>query len=231
MIYAAIGIPLCLVVLSRLGKSLTHCIKFLWSFIRRFYHTGSFQRVRRMIPASRIRRSFLQRLGDRIRRGTVQLRSTSVPMLRQGDNTDCRDLPQDVEFVPYEVNDTFNLPPIVAIVVAFLYIVFGAFLYSSWESWSYLEAFYFTFISLCAIGFGDIVPAHPKFFLASSAYLLFGLALVAMVINVIMEAINKAAERVINVGERMIQHAPRPCMTAAAAVADMNGYGVRRNSV
>jgi len=48
MLYALVGIPLCLVVLAAVGKSLTRAIKFLWSFIRRFYYTGSFRRVRQV---------------------------------------------------------------------------------------------------------------------------------------------------------------------------------------
>jgi len=105
------------------------------------------------------------------------------------------------EFVPYDVDDTFNLPPIVALIIAFVYMLLGSLLYSSWESWSYFESFYFVFVSFSTIGFGDVVPQHPKFFLATAIYLFIGLAVVAMVINVCMEvmhvSISKATDRVL----------------------------------
>lgn len=228
MVYAALGIPLCLVVLSKVGKSLTRIIKFLWSFVRRFYYTGSFQRVRRMIPLSRFRPSIFQRVSDHVRQSTVRLTSR-----RSAVGTEDKQRLNEI-YVPYEVNDKFNLPPIVAITIAFLYIFLGAFLYTRWEDWSFMEAFYFTFISLCTIGFGDVVPAHPKFFLASSVYLLFGLALVAMVINVIMEAvadtIHKATDTVRHVKERFIQIAPRQCLSAQPPRGSLD-LSIRRRSV
>ena len=103
--------------------------------------------------------------------------------------------------------DEFNLPPIIAILITVIYILLGAALYCQWEDWTYLEAFYFIFISISTIGFGDVLPEHPKYFLASSIYVLVGLSLVAMVINVIMEVvsstIDKAKDKVHEVGKSM----------------------------
>lgn len=231
MVYAALGIPLCLVVLSTVGKSLTRIIKYLWSFVRRFYYTGSCLRVRRMIPLSRFRRSLFQRVSDHVRQSTVRLTSRRRRSSRASED---RQKLNEI-YIPYEVNDKFNLPPVVAITIAFLYTLLGAFLYTRWEDWTYMEAFYFTFISLCTIGFGDVVPAHPKFFLASSVYLLFGLALVAMVINVIMEAvkdtISKATDTVRHVRQRIIKIAPRQCLMTENEPRQSVDLGIRRRSV
>ena len=187
MFYAALGIPLCLVVLASLGKTMTRVIKFVWSFVRRFYYTGSFRRVRRMIPLSRVRLSVFQRFRREIRRQTTMRRRDARPETASK---------RDEVFVPYDVDDKFNLPPIVALVIAFIYIVSGAFMYEQWEKhWNLMDAFYFTFISFCTIGFGDLIPEHPKYFLLTSVYLLIGFALVAMVVNVVMESVNETIDR------------------------------------
>jgi len=229
MVYALIGIPLCLVVLAALGKSFTRVIKFLWSFIRRFYYTGSFRRVRRVIPLSRIRLSLCQRLVNRVRRrlltrrrqqtiraarATVEVNGGVEPTIVAAVDAELQCLRAlDETFVPYEVDDKFDLPPIVALSIAFLYILLGAFIYTRWENWTYFEAFYFTFISLCTIGFGDVVPDHPKNLMATSVYLLLGLALIAMVVNVVMETVDstiaKAKDGVYDVGRRIVDVAQR----------------------
>lgn len=47
IVYALIGIPLFLIALTDFGKLFTRCIKFLWSFVRRLYYTGSCRKVRK----------------------------------------------------------------------------------------------------------------------------------------------------------------------------------------
>lgn len=47
IVYAIIGIPLFLIALTDFGKLFTRAIKFLWSFVRRLYYTGSCRKVRK----------------------------------------------------------------------------------------------------------------------------------------------------------------------------------------
>lgn len=84
-----------------------------------------------------------------------------------------------------DIDDEFNLPISVAVFVLLTYIIIGAKIYSSWEDWGFFEAFYFVFISMSTIGFGDFVPKNPIFMMATIIYLIFGLALTSMCINVI----------------------------------------------
>jgi hypothetical protein len=71
----------------------------------------------------------------------------------------------------------------------------GATIFSAWENWSFLEGAYFSFITLTTIGFGDFVPGdavlndeseqgQAKLILAC-IYLLMGLAILAMSINLV----------------------------------------------
>lgn len=137
MIYALIGIPLCLIVLAEFGRILTIMIKFFYSFPRRLIIKDE-----------------------------------------------------------YAIDDEFNLPVSVALGVTLMYIFGGALMYMQWEEWDYLEAFYFIFISISTVGFGDVLPSNSEYFLLSFCYQLFGLALVAMVINVVMESLQLSISRV-----------------------------------
>ena len=60
-------------------------------------------------------------------------------------------------------------------------------MYTCWEDWGYLDSFYFVFISISTIGFGDFTPAHTKYFIVTSVYVFIGLSLVSMCINVLIE--------------------------------------------
>lgn len=85
----------------------------------------------------------------------------------------------------FEIDDEFNLPISVAVIILLVYINLGAFVYSLWEKWTFFESFYFIFISISTIGLGDLVPDHPMFMMASILYLVFGFALTSMFINVV----------------------------------------------
>ena len=78
----------------------------------------------------------------------------------------------------------FLLPVIITIV----YMLLGVLMYRALgESWTFTDAFYFIFISFATIGFGDVMPAHPRYFMATSIYILLGLSLMATIVNVMME--------------------------------------------
>ncbi|XP_047488243.1 potassium channel subfamily K member 18-like [Penaeus chinensis] len=94
------------------------------------------------------------------------------------------EIPENEEDV---VDDNFNLPISLALLILLLYIMMGCTIYTIWEEWTYFEAFYFIFISMTTIGFGDYVPEHPAFMMMTTVYLIFGLALTAMCINIIQE--------------------------------------------
>lgn len=93
-----------------------------------------------------------------------------------------------------EVDDEFNLPVSLAVLLLVAYMMLGAFIFTLWEDWTFFESFYFVFISMSTIGFGDYVPDHPMYMMATFIYLLFGLALTSMCINVVQEKLSATFE-------------------------------------
>ena len=88
--------------------------------------------------------------------------------------------PEDVD--AWRMNE-FNVPPTFAVLVLVLYILLGSFLYMQWESWDLVRSLYFVFVSVTTIGYGDVMPQHTKYFMATSIYILFGLSLVSMAVH------------------------------------------------
>ncbi|KAL8617469.1 hypothetical protein ACOMHN_048737 [Nucella lapillus] len=115
-----------------------------------------------------------------------------------------------------ELNEDFKLPVGVAVAFIFVYIFAGAGVYKLWEDWTYLESFYFVFITTSTIGFGDMLPEHPNFFLLSCVYTFLGLAMVSMTINVIMEWLAKTIDR----AKEKVDQAREKAMAKAKAATD-----------
>lgn len=93
-----------------------------------------------------------------------------------------------------EVDDEFNLPVSLALFILFLYMLLGAFIFMNTDDWTFVDAIYFVFVSISTIGFGDLTPKSEWCMIALSIYLLFGLALTSMCINVIQEQLSVAFE-------------------------------------
>ncbi|CAK9811482.1 Potassium channel subfamily K member 9 [Anthophora plagiata] len=115
----------------------------------------------------------------------------------------------DSEYEYYTNDDQERQPikPVPIWLCVFLvvsYIFGGAFLFSAWEQWPFLDSAYFCFITLTTIGFGDFVPAYKldahKGIAVCSLYLLFGIALLAMSFNLVQEEV---INNVKNVAKRL----------------------------
>lgn len=99
--------------------------------------------------------------------------------------------------VPSEKTDiaSINIPLTVSLVILFALLYGGTELFQSFENWDPLTSFYFCFISLTTIGFGDVVPgssvtAEKRInFIYCSLYLMFGLALLSMCFNLMQEEV------------------------------------------
>lgn len=105
------------------------------------------------------------------------------------------DTPTTPALSNFEIDDEFNLPISVALFILISYIFIGALIYCAWEGWNFFASFYFVFISMSTIGFGDYVPRNPICMIVSIVYLVFGLALMTMCINVVQEKLSNTFKR------------------------------------
>ncbi|XP_052842083.1 uncharacterized protein LOC128256069 isoform X2 [Drosophila gunungcola] len=195
IVYAIIGIPMFLIVLADLGKLFTRCVKFLWAYVRRVYYTRSCRRIRKQQQIRDAMTGFNTVYDMAIRRPSMFFGKSGEENDEesQADAEAGRSLGTSHPETPtspypetFEVDDEFNLPVSVASLLLISYILLGTFGYTLVESdWSPLDAFYYVFISMSTIGFGDLVPGNPFYVMVSMIYLIFGLALTSMFINVV----------------------------------------------
>ena len=83
-----------------------------------------------------------------------------------------------------------------ALVALMVYISVGGAVFRLWElEWTFFEAFYFCFITMTTIGFGDFVPSNPSYMLVCTIYILVGLALTSTIIELVRRQYAESWER------------------------------------
>ncbi|XP_077438649.1 potassium channel subfamily K member 18 isoform X2 [Vanacampus margaritifer] len=77
--------------------------------------------------------------------------------------------------------ETLNVPFVLILFIVFAYIFLGGLILPVWETeMKGFDPYYFCFITLTTIGFGDIVPHHPNFFMLTSLFIISGMAVMSM---------------------------------------------------
>lgn len=77
------------------------------------------------------------------------------------------------------------VPISICIMILICYITSGAALFHELQKWGVLESLYFCFTALSTIGFGDLQPKDEIGIYAASAYIIVGMAIVAMCFSLI----------------------------------------------
>nr|ABC86281.1 RE09672p [Drosophila melanogaster] len=82
-----------------------------------------------------------------------------------------------------------SVPISICVCVLLCYVSSGAILFHKLQNWSVLESLYFCFTSLGTIGFGEMAPNGAVALYTTSAYILVGMAVVAMCFSLIQTEI------------------------------------------
>lgn len=113
-----------------------------------------------------------------LRKGPLS-RSMSCPELDR--------LPRSKPFVIWDYTglgedmDKLDVPFLLILLVVFTYVLVVGLILPLWETeLSGFDAIYFCFITVTTIGFGDIVPKHPNYFMLTSLFIISGMAIMSM---------------------------------------------------
>lgn len=208
VLYAMVGIPLMLLVITDVGDIMArlfskgyHHLHKLLELLRRKramadgMYTFSHEVVvrepldikqvirtqasvkRRSVKLFNNREIFEQLIArEKLGRSAPLLRSRSCPELNRsvpGGSTLWDGIGDDM--------DRLNVPLLLILLVVFAYIFLGGLVLRLWEDQLTLfDSFYFCFITLTTIGFGDIVPLHPNFFMLTFIFIISGMAIMSM---------------------------------------------------
>jgi voltage-gated potassium channel len=71
----------------------------------------------------------------------------------------------------------------------------GMFIFRALEGWSYLDALYFSLITLTTIGYGDLSPATPLGKVMTMLYILLGLGIISSFVLTVAEVLPAVSRR------------------------------------
>lgn len=239
IIYAMLGIPLMLLVISdfgdilamfvsngyqRLHSSCKHVLSQLWSLCRsgqnrtlnnRIYSSSQDIEMSKpmdlrdiMLTQSSVKQRSIQFLKnvaiferiigrEKFGQNGPLSRTCSCPQLNQMPPVPLGFKMWDFNNIGQEM-ERLNVPFMLILLVVFAYILSWALILPLWEKdLNRFEAFYFCFITLTTIGFGDIVPKHPKFFMLTFLFIITGMAIMSMAFKLGQSRISSCYHRCI----------------------------------
>ncbi|KAI6186359.1 hypothetical protein M3Y98_00124400 [Aphelenchoides besseyi] len=204
LLYALFGIPLILVTIADMGRFLSGGIIWVHNTFRSI-RKGCYKRigicfrrlccrVRRKKPNSAKKTQQLVSNGGPVRTTQNHVgnhRGPSRPQKPNADNVSDAGTFEDVSEIPTqegtssedtharadELDEFEGLQPEKRVSVVFILCL--------WEPWSFVDAFYFCAVTVTTIGFGDIVPNNGDFLWATLAYIVIGLIITTMCIDLV----------------------------------------------
>ncbi|XP_077996517.1 TWiK family of potassium channels protein 7-like [Glandiceps talaboti] len=173
MIYATFGIPLMFVVLINVGSIFADLAKCAF--------------ICALCKKKKVRPLDAKTWADK----SIEPDKVSLGRPNSGKHVNIRDIAVEEQKRDEEAGGkNFQVPIIVILLILTGYNCLGMLLFSAYMPWTYLESFYFSFITLSTVGFGDLIIndlSDVVFLSVSAIYMLIGLAVVSMCITLLTE--------------------------------------------
>ncbi|CAA21041.2 Potassium channel domain-containing protein [Caenorhabditis elegans] len=158
VVYAIVGIPLVLAILSKCGKWMTDSLSEKWQ-------------------QHRIQITEKAKMTKNRLRGKKILKSGEIVEANTGAEADPEKKPEV---------ESRTIPIWLALLICVVYVAGCSSLFLLWETrWTFFTSLYFFCISLLTIGLGDIVPDKPHMFIVMFVLVIVGLSIVSMFISVV----------------------------------------------
>uniref|UniRef100_A0A1I8EG89 Potassium channel domain-containing protein n=1 Tax=Wuchereria bancrofti TaxID=6293 RepID=A0A1I8EG89_WUCBA len=202
ILFAIIGIPIMLLFLTNIGDIMAKIFRFFYARSIRLKYRLILWHKRRKATELRCTNSLVSRMTRDVNTDlsgdSFRLSSNVQDLLTARAQIEQLEVKESVEAQLQRI----SVPLSLVFFTMFAYLVAGSVLFCLWEGWTFLDSFYFCYISLTTIGFGDKFPGASvgndkdaqKKLVITSIYLLFGMALLAMCFNLAQEeVVNKVS--------------------------------------
>uniref|UniRef100_A0A915LB74 Potassium channel domain-containing protein n=1 Tax=Romanomermis culicivorax TaxID=13658 RepID=A0A915LB74_ROMCU len=182
--FALIGVPLALLTIADMGKFLSEHLIYLYGCYLEF----------QLKMKRRWRKFRKQPLEEGVcaKCRRISTCSNGIQALANGALNDVRSPHQDrrMSVLHHDYFDALDIqeetvPATVLMVILVGYTALGGWLLQHLETWTFFEAFYFSFITMTTIGFGDLIPSKDAHMFIILLYIIMGLIITTMCIDLV----------------------------------------------
>ncbi|KAM3726614.1 TWiK family of potassium channels protein [Dirofilaria immitis] len=176
--FAAFGIPLTLLTIADLGKFISQII---------FACSDRFIAQMKMIICNHKSSKYIN---NNSRNKSLRRENSIIGSIRRNKND--REIDGSIASSEISDNDEQSNRTLTLFILFVIYVIAGSLLISTYEpEMPFFTAVYFNFITLTSIGLGDIVPQRRTYMAVTILYIIIGLALATIAIEIAADTLKK----------------------------------------